>query len=103
MDVPVRGQRNSQGKSGTLGAVGAGIVFLPLAVIVRGKDVKLPAGTLFEVYFDREVSLGPPPPPDPAVAAPPKGRDTPVGIRRDAPQQAPAYPGGCTTPIERSA
>src|SRR3546814_2830795 len=46
MDVPVRGQRNSQGKSGTLGAVGAGIVFLPLAVIVRGKDVKLPAGTL---------------------------------------------------------
>jgi hypothetical protein len=56
-DVPVRGQRNARGKSGTLGAVGAGIVFLPLAIIVRGKDVKLPAGTVFEVYVDREVQV----------------------------------------------
>lgn len=55
VDVPVRGERNSKGKSGTLGAVGAGIVFLPLAVIVRGKDVKLPAGTRFEVYADQEI------------------------------------------------
>ncbi|BAI98924.1 hypothetical protein Sj15T_39880 [Sphingobium sp. TA15] len=88
MDVPVRGQRSSQGKSGTLGAVGAGIVFLPLAVIVRGKDVKLPAGTLFEVYVDREVSLGPTAPPEPAVAAPPEGREAPGGIRTVDPNQA---------------
>lgn len=55
LDIPVRGQRIAKGKSGTLGAVGAGIVFLPLAVIVRGKDVKLPAGTGFDVYVDQEV------------------------------------------------
>jgi len=57
LDMPVRGQRNAKGKSGTLGAVGAGIVFLPLAVIVRGKDVKLPAGTSFDVYVDQEVTI----------------------------------------------
>ena len=71
-DVPVRGDRNAKGRSGTLGSVGAGIVFLPLAILVRGKDVKLPAGTTFEVYVDKEVAIGPamtsqaaaPPPPE---------------------------------------
>lgn len=57
VEVPVRGAQSAKGKSGTLGAVGAGIVFLPLAAIVRGKDVKLPAGTTFEVYVDREVAI----------------------------------------------
>ncbi|AJR23773.1 MULTISPECIES: hypothetical protein [Sphingobium] len=89
MDVPVRGQRNSQGKSGTLGAVGAGIVFLPLAVIVRGKDVKLPAGTLFEVYVDKEVSLGSGVAPGgPAAATPAESRDMPGSIRTVDPNQA---------------
>ena len=59
LDVPVRGQRNARGKSGTLGSVGAGIVFLPLAILVRGKDVKLPAGTSFDVYVDKEVAVAP--------------------------------------------
>lgn len=58
-DVPVRGDRNAKGRSGTIGSVGAGIVFLPLAILVRGKDVKLPAGTTFEVYVDKEVAIGP--------------------------------------------
>ena len=89
MDVPVRGQRNSQGKSGTLGAVGAGIVFLPLAVLVRGKDVKLPAGTKFEVYVDREVSLGAgPAATEPAIPAPPESGATSGGIRTVDPNQA---------------
>ena len=57
-DVPVRGQRNVVGRSGTLGSMGAGILFLPLAILVRGKDVKLPAGTPFEVYVDKEVVIG---------------------------------------------
>lgn len=55
--IPLRGERNAKGKSGTLGSVGAGIVFLPLAVIVRGRDVKVPAGTMFEAYVDQEVTL----------------------------------------------
>ena len=58
-DVPVRGQRNVVGRSGKLGSMGAGILFLPLAILVRGKDVKLPAGTPFEVYVDKEVVIGP--------------------------------------------
>lgn len=74
-DVPVRGDRNAKGRSGTLGSVGAGIVFLPLAILVRGKDVKLPAGTTFEVYVDKEVAIGPTMPaataPEAAASSPP--------------------------------
>jgi len=88
-DVPVRGQRNAQGKSGTLGAVGAGIVFLPLAVLVHGKDVKLPAGTKFEVYVDKELSLGTgTAPAQPAIAVPPETRATSGAIRTVDPNQA---------------
>jgi len=88
-DVPVRGQRNAQGKSGTLGAVGAGIVFLPLAVLVHGKDVKLPAGTKFEVYVDKELSLGTgTAPAQPAIAVPPETGATSGAIRTVDPNQA---------------
>jgi len=88
-DVPVRGQRNAQGKSGTLGAVGAGIVFLPLAVLVHGKDVKLPAGTKFEVYVDKELSLGTgTAPAQPAIAGPPETGATSGAIRTVDPNQA---------------
>lgn len=73
-DVPVRGQRNAKGKSGTLGAVGAGVVFLPLAIIVQGKEAKIGAGTIFEVFADQDVALGGPKPDvsnaDPALAEP---------------------------------
>ncbi|WP_336952889.1 hypothetical protein [Sphingobium aromaticivastans] len=89
LDVPVRGQRSAQGKSGTLGSVGAGILFLPLAVIIRGKDVKLPTGTLFEVYVDKEVAIGSAPGVvGPDVAAPLDGREAPHGIRTVDPNQA---------------
>lgn len=57
VDIPVRGEQRRKGSSGTLGSVGAGILFLPLAVIVRGKDVSLPAATPFDVYVDREITL----------------------------------------------
>lgn len=85
MDVPVRGQRNAKGKSGTLGAVGAGILFLPLAVIIRGKDVKLPAGTTFEVYVDQETSIAPETPEAAPPSAPPAAPST---IRTIDPNQA---------------
>lgn len=89
IDVPVRGERNAKGKSGTLGAVGAGILFLPLAVIIRGKDVKLPSGTLFEVYVDKEVSIGSnAAPAAPSVTAPYEGREAPTSIRTIDPNQA---------------
>lgn len=57
IEIPVRGGRDAKGQPGTLGAVGAGVVFLPLAILIRGKDVKLPAGTTFDVYVDKEVTV----------------------------------------------
>jgi hypothetical protein len=57
-DIAVRGERNIGGEPGTLNSVGAGDVLLPLAILIRGKDVTLPAGTIFDVYVDKEVSIG---------------------------------------------
>ncbi|WP_150290426.1 hypothetical protein [Sphingobium estronivorans] len=86
LEIPVRGQRNAQGKSGTLGAVGAGIVFLPLAILVRGRDVKVPAGTAFDVYVDQEVHV---PLDAPAVSAPAAPAET-SAIRSVDPNDAAA-------------
>lgn len=80
VDVPVRGKQSAKGKSGTLGAVGAGVLFLPLAVIVRGKDVKLPAGTLLEVYVDKEVTIASQATPN---AAPPEETTPPPSVIRN--------------------
>lgn len=55
--VPLRGQQNAKGKAGTIGAVGAGVVFLPLAIVVKGKEAKIPAGTKVDVYVDQPVQL----------------------------------------------
>jgi hypothetical protein len=55
--VPVRGAQDAKGKSGTLGAVGAGVVFLPLAVVVKGREAKIPAGTKVDVYVDQTVQF----------------------------------------------
>lgn len=92
LDVPVSGERNAKGKSGALGklgAVGAGIVFLPLAIFVRGKDVELPAGTAFNVYVDREVAiLSETAEPVTATASPSQAAATPSVIRPIDPNQA---------------
>lgn len=56
--IAVRGESNIEGKPGTLNSVGAGVVFLTLAILIRGKDVTLPAGTIFDVYVDKEISIG---------------------------------------------
>ncbi|HKT77395.1 MAG TPA: hypothetical protein VJQ78_11725 [Sphingobium sp.] len=88
-DVPVRGDRNAKGQSGTLGAVGAGIVFLPLALIIRGKDVTLRAGTTFDVYVDKEVSLsGAGPGATPDTAGPLASEAAPSAIRSIDPNDA---------------
>jgi len=55
--IPLRGQENAKGKAGTIGAVGAGIVFLPLAIIVKGKEAKIPAGSKVDMYVDQPVQL----------------------------------------------
>lgn len=89
LEVPVSGERNAKGKSGTLGAVGAGIVFLPLALIVRGKDVELPAGTAFDVYVDREVAIpSETAEPVPGSASPSQVAATPSVIRPIDPNEA---------------
>ena len=71
--IPVRGQRNSKGHSGTIGAVGAGIVFLPLAIIVHGQDAKIKAGTGVDVFVDHDVPVvtGGAPQEDRPIDAPP--------------------------------
>lgn len=56
-DIPVRGSSDKKGSSGTIGAVGAGVVFLPLAIVVKGKDAKIPAGTKVDVYVDRDIPI----------------------------------------------
>jgi hypothetical protein len=56
--IAVRGEPNIEGRPGTLNSVGAGVVFLTPAILIRGKDVMLPAGTIFDVYVDKEVSIG---------------------------------------------
>lgn len=92
LDIPVRGQRNAQGKSGTLGSVGAGIVFLPLAILVRGRNVKVPAGTAFDVYIDQEVHVPSANSPSAMPAALPEAAPPPQGqtsaIRSVDPNQA---------------
>jgi hypothetical protein len=55
--IPLRGQENAKGKGGTIGAVGAGIVFLPLAIVVKGKEAKIPAGSKVDMYVDQPVQL----------------------------------------------
>ncbi len=69
LTIPLRGERDAKGRSGTLGAVGAGIVFLPLAILVRGRSARVPAGTTFEVYVAKEmvVASGAPAQPDSAI------------------------------------
>ncbi|WP_255326226.1 hypothetical protein [Sphingobium sp. EM0848] len=78
LEIPVRGQRNSQGQSGTLGAVGAGIVFLPLAILIKGRNVKLPAGTDFDVFVDQEVHVPTATPAIMPTAAPAPYQTTPI-------------------------
>ena len=56
--IAVRGESNIEGKPGTLNSVGAGVAFLTLAILIRGKDVMLPAGTIFDAYVDKEISIG---------------------------------------------
>ena len=56
-DIPVRGQSDKKGKGGTIGAVGAGVVFLPLAIVVKGKEAKIPAGSKVDVYIDRDIPI----------------------------------------------
>lgn len=53
--IPVRGQKDAKGRGGTIGAVGAGVVFLPLAIVVRGKEAKIPAGSKLQVYVDKDI------------------------------------------------
>lgn len=55
--IPVRGQHAEEGRSGTLGVVGAAVVFLPLGALIKGKEAKIPAGSPLEVYVAQDVAL----------------------------------------------
>ena len=55
--IPVRGDRGKKGTTGAPGMVGAAIVFLPLGLIVKGKEAKIKAGTPVEVYVAQDVPV----------------------------------------------
>ena len=78
--IPVRGSRNKKGASGAVGMVGAAVVFLPLGVLVRGRDAIIKAGTPLDVYIARETPMtaaaSSPPPAEPAMPAAPQMVET---------------------------
>lgn len=75
--IAVRGDRDKKGAGGTLGVVGAAVVFLPLGIFIRGKEAKIPAGAPVDVYVAQEVPM--------EAAAPPPAEQAPAA-------QAPAPP-----------
>jgi len=73
--IPVRGDRNKKGGSGTVAVVGAAVLFLPLGILMRGHEAVIKAGTPVDVYVAQEVQMAAAapvadsaPPPSPAVA-----------------------------------
>jgi hypothetical protein len=69
--IPVRGDRGKKGGSGTLGVVGAAVVFLPLGIFVRGREAKIAAGAPVDVYVAQEIPMETAPPPVPIAQQPP--------------------------------
>lgn len=67
--IPVRGNRDKKGASGTVGAVGAAIVFLPLGLLIRGREATIKAGTPVDVFVAKETPMEAAAPP-PSAAAP---------------------------------
>lgn len=67
--IPVRGNRDKKGASGTVGVVGAAVVFLPLGLLIRGREATIKAGTPVDVYVAQEVPMAVvvPEPPQPAT------------------------------------
>lgn len=63
--IPVRGNRDKKGASGTVAAVGAAVVFLPLGLLIRGREAIIKAGTPLDVFVAKEmpIAAGVPPPP----------------------------------------
>jgi hypothetical protein len=66
-EIPVRGDRDKKGASGTLGVVGAAVVFLPLGIFIRGREARIAAGTPVDVYVAREIPMEAAPPPAPVA------------------------------------
>jgi hypothetical protein len=55
--IPVRGDQDKKGKAGTVGVVGAAVVFLPLGLFVRGREATIKAGTPVDVYVAQEMRM----------------------------------------------
>jgi hypothetical protein len=55
--IPVRGNRDKKGASGTVGVVGAAVVFLPLGLLIRGREATIKAGTPVDVFVAKEVPM----------------------------------------------
>lgn len=75
--IPVRGNRDKKGTSGTVGVVGAAVVFLPLGLFIRGREATIKAGTPVDVYVAQEVPMAAAAPPsEPSPAAAPQVAET---------------------------
>jgi hypothetical protein len=65
--IPVRGDRDKKGAGGTLGVVGAAVVFLPLGIFVQGREAKIAAGAPVDVYVAQEIAMETASPPAPVA------------------------------------
>jgi hypothetical protein len=78
--IPVRGNRDKKGASGAIGMVGAAVVFLPLGLLVRGREATIKAGTPLDVYVAKdtpmEAAASSPPSAEPATPAAPQIAET---------------------------
>jgi hypothetical protein len=68
--IPVRGNRDKKGASGTVAVVGAAVVFLPLGLLIRGREATIKAGTPVDVFVAQEVPMTAAAPPPTELARP---------------------------------
>lgn len=96
--IPVRGARDKKGASGTVGVVGAAVVFLPLGLFVKGREAKIKAGTPIDVYVAQEtpIAVASAEPTDVAPAPSPQPTQTLSTI--ELPPSAVAEPAAPSTP-----
>lgn len=96
--IPVRGARDKKGASGTVGVVGAAVVFLPLGLFVKGREAKIKAGTPIDVYVAQEtpIAVASAEPADVAPAPSPRPAQTLSTI--ELPPSAVAEPAAPSTP-----
>jgi Caspase domain len=56
-NIRIRSSKKFEGKNKTTGVVAAAVIIAPVALIFKGKEAKLPKGTLFNGYVDNTYTI----------------------------------------------